>query len=246
MVIKIPRLPTERAVPVARPLTGSSALKTQPVKEPHVIPMTARRGLRIREPLAAQFVSPKLPKIIPLKKVQPIEPNRPARVEIPKRPMLVKRCSVCQHKERRTIDLELVARSPLRSIADRYGLSKSSLDRHVEHIPTNLIQARRARYIADADFLLAEIVRLQQETKKLLCEARLAQSRRTALGAIRLLVHICEVLAKLVRPQMGPSNATTRESEPSALLAAVLRALPDDPDIRAKFAEKISPIKSAA
>lgn len=48
-------------------------------------------------------------------------------------------CSVCKHPERAAIDSALVAGEPLRDIAGRFSLGKSSLARHkLEHLPDRL------------------------------------------------------------------------------------------------------------
>jgi len=49
-------------------------------------------------------------------------------------------CTVCGHPERTIIDATLVAgRKPLRTIADRWSVSKTALIRHkVDHLPAHL------------------------------------------------------------------------------------------------------------
>jgi hypothetical protein len=48
-------------------------------------------------------------------------------------------CKVCRHSERNQVDLLLMAGEPLRSIAERFNLSKSSLVRHKDKcVPEDL------------------------------------------------------------------------------------------------------------
>lgn len=76
-------------------------------------------------------------------------------------------CTVCRHKKLSDINLALVSGEPLRSIAGRMGLAKSSLQRHKENcIPRDLIQARLFGKIADADMLLGQLCSLQQVRSK--------------------------------------------------------------------------------
>jgi hypothetical protein len=52
-------------------------------------------------------------------------------------------CSVCTHPARATIDDGLVAGQSIRGISGRYGLSKSSVDRHkTSHVPASLVEDR--------------------------------------------------------------------------------------------------------
>ena len=44
-------------------------------------------------------------------------------------------CNVCQHKDRTAIDLALQANQSLRDIESQFGVSKSSLHRHKQHLP---------------------------------------------------------------------------------------------------------------
>ncbi len=58
-----------------------------------------------------------------------------------------RRCTICAHKKRSTIDRALVERQPFRSIADQFGVSKTSLIRHHDdHLPAALDRARYERF----------------------------------------------------------------------------------------------------
>jgi hypothetical protein len=51
-----------------------------------------------------------------------------------------RRCSVCLHPAKETIDLAILKGIPFRTLADQYGLSKTALIRHRDrgHIPLTL------------------------------------------------------------------------------------------------------------
>jgi hypothetical protein len=54
-----------------------------------------------------------------------------------------RRCTVCDHPERHSIDEALVTGAPYRSVAKRFGLSESAVYRHkTEHLPAHLLKAR--------------------------------------------------------------------------------------------------------
>ena len=67
-------------------------------------------------------------------------------------------CTVCQSGLRSAIDRELTLRHTVRTVARRYGLSKSSVARHWAHHPPNA-----AAEAADIARVLADINRLQAQ-----------------------------------------------------------------------------------
>jgi hypothetical protein len=66
-----------------------------------------------------------------------------------------RRCTVCDHPQRYSIDETLVTGAPYRSVAKRFDLSESSVYRHkTEHLPAHLLKARQVEEVAQADDLL--------------------------------------------------------------------------------------------
>jgi transposase-like protein len=53
-------------------------------------------------------------------------------------------CTVCTHPERKAIDAALLGGSSCRDVAGRYGCSKTSVNRHMEHIQQAVHQAQEA------------------------------------------------------------------------------------------------------
>jgi hypothetical protein len=95
-------------------------------------------------------------------------------------------CTVCRYKNVSEINLALVSGEPLRSIAGRTGLTKSSLQRHKQNcIPRDIIQARQIGKIADANMLLGQICNLQQRSEQILTKAEQSDDHKIALAAIR-------------------------------------------------------------
>lgn len=88
------------------------------------------------------------------------------------------KCTICVHRQRSEIDRMLVAAgASLQDIADRFEVSRSSLDRHKKnHLPAHLAVARKAKEVISADDLLSRLTALNRETLAILHEARCAEN----------------------------------------------------------------------
>jgi hypothetical protein len=97
----------------------------------------------------------------------------------------------------------------LRTIADRFSVSKTALGRHKEnHLPATLAVAREAEQAASADDLLSQVRDLQGRAFAILDRAEGTGDLRTALGAIREARGNLELLTRLLgkldeRPQIN-------------------------------------------
>jgi hypothetical protein len=108
----------------------------------------------------------------------------------------MKTCTVCQHPELRAITGDLAARVPLRTIEGRYpGLSRSALDRHVQHVP------KAVKLVADAAAIaapvLVEMRKLNARALRILADVEETKDHATALTAIRECRRNLELIAKL-------------------------------------------------
>jgi transposase-like protein len=109
-----------------------------------------------------------------------------------------RRCTVCDHLKRQSIDEALVTGAPYRSVAKRFGLSESSVYRHkIEHLPAHLLKAREAEEVATADDLLDQVRNLQAHSLDILERAEKAGDLRIALAAISQARGNLELLGKL-------------------------------------------------
>ena len=107
-------------------------------------------------------------------------------------------CTICTHDQRDDINAALVRNTPLRDIANRYGTSKSSLERHkAEHMPVAMAKAQDAKEIVQATTLLDEIRALRSKAVSILLTAEKAGDLRTALLAIREARSCIELLAEM-------------------------------------------------
>ena len=143
-------------------------------------------------------------------------------------------CTVCAHDARANIDRALVASEPLRTIADRWSVSKTSLMRHkAEHVPATLAKAQEAQEVARADDLLADVRALQARTLAILNAAEASEQHRTALSAIREARSNLELLAKLLGElDERPAVNVVLSPEWLELRAVVVGALEPHPDAR--------------
>src|SRR2546428_85915 len=94
-----------------------------------------------------------------------------------------RQCTICTHPERGVIDQALVAEAPLRTIADRWSVSKTALIRHkADHLPAHLAQAHEAKEVSQADSLLDRLLDLSKETAAILKEARTGDMKNNDLA----------------------------------------------------------------
>ena len=120
-----------------------------------------------------------------------------------------RRCTVCDHPERHSIDETLVSGAPYRSVAKRFELSESAVYRHkTEHVPAHLLKAREVEDVAQADDLLEQVRHLQAHALDILERVEEAGDLRTALAAISQARGNLELLGKLAgeldeRPQVN-------------------------------------------
>jgi transposase-like protein len=109
-----------------------------------------------------------------------------------------RRCTVCDHPQRHSIDEALVSGAPYRSVARRFELSESAVYRHkTDHLPVHLLRAREAEEAARADELLDQVRSLQTHALDILERAEKAGDLRTALAAISQARGNLELLGKL-------------------------------------------------
>jgi hypothetical protein len=88
--------------------------------------------------------------------------------------MAGRKCTICDHPKRKDIDRECTRDGAiLRTIANHFALSESSLKRHVSsgHIAAKIANAVKAQEIVEADNLLNEVQEVQKITEKIIKDA---------------------------------------------------------------------------
>ena len=112
-------------------------------------------------------------------------------------------CTICASPRLNEITADLMARKPYRVIQSRYGVSKSSIDRHVTrhvHTALHVLASKEMSAIEAATIgepVLAGMRRLNARALRILADAEGAQDRLTALAAIRECRRNLELIAKL-------------------------------------------------
>ena len=119
-------------------------------------------------------------------------------------------CPVCEHEHLEEINAALASNERIRTIADRWSVSKIALMRHRnEHLPVSAIEeaqeaeareaeAREAEEDVHADELLDQVRDLQEHTLAILGEAEKVEELSSALQAITEAKENLERLAKLL------------------------------------------------
>lgn len=129
------------------------------------------------------------------------------------------KCTICHHKKRKDIDEAILSGSPIRIIADRYGVSLGAINRHRAHIPVALSEAKQAEDLARSDDLLEQLERALKIAWTVVNSCLEAGDNRTVLQgvkeireSIKFLCEIATEIAKRKNPEQT-ADAETITSE---------------------------------
>ena len=126
-----------------------------------------------------------------------------------RKPKCLERVSVCKHPNVSEINESLLRNEAYRGIAKRFAASESAIYRHQqEHLPAALVKANDAAEVVQADSLMGKIIQLEQEARRLGKKAEDAGDIRAAMVAVRELVRIVELLAKIQGELKEPGGTT--------------------------------------
>jgi hypothetical protein len=161
---------------------------------------------------------------------------------------VARKCTVCSHEEANAINEALVIeKASNRSIAKRYDVNHNAVQRHRQHVPEMLAQAKKAQEVADADDLLRQVRALQSKTLSILLKAEGAGELRTALAAIREARGNVELLARLAGElDTRPVINLNVSPEWLELRAVIVTALEPHPDARQAVVRAIGRNESGA
>jgi hypothetical protein len=118
-------------------------------------------------------------------------------------------CRACKHPDRVAIDQQIVAGSPLRSIAAATGLSLGGLVRHKQCIKTALaqaIEAGRAERASQGSDLLDRVQRLADEAIGILETAKASKDLKAGTAAICAAVRCLELCGRLDGSLASPTS----------------------------------------
>ncbi len=147
---------------------------------------------------------------------------------------MTRTCTICTHAQRAEIEAALVAGTPYRDIARRYGMSKDAVMRHAsDHVAKQIAQAQEAREEAQALDVVRQLRAINAAAIAILAAARRTGEHEIALKAIDRIQRQLELQAKLlgeisdapvVNVMLSPEWLTVR--------AAMLTALAPHPQAR--------------
>lgn len=111
------------------------------------------------------------------------------------------RCSVCRSPQRDEIDRALIAGTPSRRVAARFGsLSRAAVQRHAaSHLPVSIVQAEHVQEIARADTLLDQVRDQVSRADRLFTEAEAVLDGAKANGDVRGVLAAIKVAALAAR-----------------------------------------------
>ncbi len=159
-----------------------------------------------------------------------------------------RRCTICEHEKRMAIDTALINNEPLRTIANRFGVSKSALIRHKkDHMPQALTRAQEAEQVAKADTLLEQVTELRDKALSILVKAEQAGDLRTALQGVREAKGCLELLARL-QGELQERTTVNILINPQwlTLRAVILQALDGYPEARQALVRALKEVECNA
>ena len=143
-------------------------------------------------------------------------------------------CTVCQHPNRDQVDRDLVDGLALDDIVAKYsGIRRDAVNRHkLNHLPATLVQSQQAVEVASADGLLAKMANLEAEARRLQAEAEKQKDIKTALAAVRELVRMVVLQARILGElRDGPTvNVLVTSPEWLTIRGILMDVLKDYPD----------------
>jgi hypothetical protein len=157
-----------------------------------------------------------------------------------------RRCTVCAHPDRPSLEQAMVNRRPFRNIAQQAGLTVWSLLRHHdEHLGELLAKAEQAKAL-EADALLERLRRLLDLAEAILARAEREGDHKTALSGIGQARGCLELLLEVEgRVDRRPTVNLLILPEWLAVRTALLEALHPYPEARAAVAERLAAFNGA-
>lgn len=112
---------------------------------------------------------------------------------------MARACSVCTHPNRAAIDEALAAnRGSFRGVSRQHGLSPDAVERHAKaHLPKAIVLATAAAEVTRADDLLSILREAVADARRLRAKAEGEGDYRGAIGAVKALGDLVEVLASV-------------------------------------------------
>lgn len=136
-----------------------------------------------------------------------------------------RKCTVCTHPEHDEVDVAILSGSSYQSVADRFGLSKPAVGRHVTaHLSPAAVALAESDRAPD---LVGKVEGLLQDVEDILDAAKAAGQGGAALAAIREARSTIELLARLSGALRGEGASVTINVATSAEWGRLRAALTD-------------------
>lgn len=159
-------------------------------------------------------------------------------------------CTVCTHPDLEAINTALLEGSDsLRVIAERFGLSQTSCQRHKKtHIPTQMakvIAAQESKEVAHAGSLFDQVEELRRKSLELLDKAERAGDFRTALSGVREARACIELLLEVQGELERGTSVHVHSGQVLQLQQVVVEALKPFPEARIAAAKALAELEAS-
>ena len=156
-------------------------------------------------------------------------------------------CTVCKHPDIENINQELITcNDSYRNIAERFGISATSLVRHKKtHISDTIAKAKDVADRLQGDSLLDRIKNINRETLEILKAARDGNDHDIALKAIARIEKQIELQARLIGEiQEGQVINISVMPQWLQIRAVILKALDKEhPEVKVRIAGALYELK---
>ena len=153
-----------------------------------------------------------------------------------------RKCSICSHKKRNEIELALIeGKMSFRHIASHFGVNYRSLQRHRQngHIEESLVKAHELKQLVHSKDLLWKILHLQEETLRVLQQAKESNNHKTVLDAVGKASGLIELQVKLAGKLQEKQINIFLQPQFIELRTIIMKELEPYPEIKYKIAEAL-------
>jgi hypothetical protein len=156
-------------------------------------------------------------------------------------------CTVCNHQNRDEIDQLLIRGESYRAIVGKFGLAKSSLERHYKggHIQEFMAKSHEAQDMARADALLGQLREIREKANDLLNQAEVSGDLRACGLFLKELREQTKLMAELEgrlesQPQIHLNQMNIYQSPAWSKVGEILaRNLTGYPGLKSQIAKEL-------
>jgi hypothetical protein len=153
-------------------------------------------------------------------------------------------CNICRSPNALAINMALLAGEPLRSIEERTGHSKSSLQRHQSHIPPMLVAAANAQKATDAAAVASGFCELLQSVRGVRIQAYNDGDMRAFFSAAAREQALIAIQAKIGDTEKPAAVTFIETPEYKKLRQLILKITEHHPKVRIDLAAALKEFKN--